>query len=129
MGGSPSARHNKQVNGHSTDSVPRPLGEARGWLARLTTVMRATEPPPGLTGRQVAADIAFAAAATAAALAMGALAARYPAGPAQVPMPGEGWQGWQAALPSVAIRTAPLAIRRFRPLTAFWLCLVVCMLT
>jgi signal transduction histidine kinase len=39
-----------------------------------------------------------------------------------------GGTGWQAALPAVAARTAPLAIRRFRPLTAFWLCLAACVL-
>jgi signal transduction histidine kinase len=122
------------VNGHSTDLVPRPLREVHSWLTRLTTALRAADPPPALTGRQVAADIALAAAATAAALAMGSLAARYPAGAGQLAAPGAagaqaGWQGWEAALPLVAIRTAPLTIRRFRPLTAFWLCLVVCMLT
>jgi signal transduction histidine kinase len=130
MGGRRAARHNEQVNGHSADIAPRPAREARGWLQQGISAMRAADRLPVLTGRQVGADIALAAAATAAAVAMGALAARYPAATAQPPLQfGTGWPGWQAALPAVAIRTAPLAIRRFRPLTAFWLCLVVCLLT
>lgn len=130
MGAGASSRHNDQVNGHSIDLAPRPLREARGLLPRLATAMRAADSPPAPTGRQVAADIALAAALTVAALAMASLAARYPGGTTPIPAGvSPGWQGWQAALPTVVLRTAPLTIRRLRPLTAFWLCLVVCMLT
>jgi len=134
IGVDPLARDNEQVNGHGIDVAPRPLQEVRGLLPRLTTAMRTADPAEALNGRKVIADIALAAAATAAALAMGSLAARYPGGVGQGPISGSagvrvGWLGWQAALPSVAMRTAPLAIRRFRPLTAFWLCLAVCLLT
>jgi signal transduction histidine kinase len=126
-------RDNEQVNWHSMDPVPRPLREPRGWLPRLTAATRAADPPTTLTGRQAAADIALAAAAMAASLAMAALVAAHPAAVALTPVPtaagtGTAWQGWQAALPAVAARTAPLAIRRFRPLTAFWLCLAACLL-
>jgi signal transduction histidine kinase len=134
MGAGRSARDNEQVNGHSIDVAPRLPREARGWLPRLITAMRAADPRAALKGRQVAADIVLTAAAMAAALAMASLAARYPGGNGQGPIPvpaggPAGWQGWQAALPTVAVRMAPLAIRRFRPLTAFWLCAVVCLLT
>ena len=64
-------------------------------------------------------------AAAAAALVVAALATRNPATPVPAaPLTGE--PGWQAALPAVAVRTVPLAIRRFRPLT-FWLCLAACL--
>jgi len=71
------------------------------------------------------ADIALAAAAAVASLAVAALAARISAGPETVTA---GEAGWQAVLPAVAARTVPLAIRRFRPLTMFWLCLAACIL-
>jgi signal transduction histidine kinase len=41
--------------------------------------------------------------------------------------PPSGGPGWQAIIPAVAARTMPLAIRRYRPLTAFWLCLTGCL--
>jgi signal transduction histidine kinase len=70
---------------------------------------------------QIAADIALAIAAAVACLSVAGLTARNPAGPFAGP------HGWQAIIPAVAARTVPLAIRRFRPLTAFWLCLTACL--
>jgi len=129
MGAGRSARDNEQVNRYSIGVAPGPLIEVHGWLRRLSTAMGGAD-PKALTGRQVAADIALAVATTVAALAMATLAARYPGGATPIPA-GAGtaaeWHGWQVALPFVAVRTAPLAMRRFRPLTAFWLCLVVCL--
>jgi signal transduction histidine kinase len=87
---------------------------------------------PGLTGRQIAADVALAAAATVTGLVTAALVARDPSNLAIGPVPAGGgwgsWPGWEAVLPAVAARTAPLAMRRFRPLTALWLCLAACVL-
>jgi signal transduction histidine kinase len=76
---------------------------------------------------QVAADVALAVAAAAAALAVAGLATRNPAGLGPMAVPFADRPGWQAIIPAVAARTMPLAIRRFRPLTAFWLCLAGCL--
>jgi signal transduction histidine kinase len=122
MGAGASLRDNGPVNGHSVKPAPELLREARGWLPRWPASTRSAGPP---AGRQVAADIALAMAAAAASLAIAALAVR---SPAQEVVRAGGGPGWQAVLPMVAARTAPLAMRRFRPLTAFWLCLAACLL-
>jgi signal transduction histidine kinase len=77
-------------------------------------------------GYQIMADIALAVAAAVASLAV-VLAVKNP-GPVPAVAAATAGTGWQAILPVVAARTAPLAIRRFRPLTAFWLCLAACVL-
>jgi signal transduction histidine kinase len=76
-------------------------------------------------------DIALAAAATMAVLIVASRLSRgaFATVPGPVPVgPVAHWAGWQAALPAAAVRMAPLAIRRFLPLTAFWLCLTACVL-
>jgi signal transduction histidine kinase len=125
MGAGRCVRDNGQVNGHSVKPAPGLLREARGWLPRLPASARSAGPPAAPAGRQVAADIALAMAAAAASLAVAALAVRHQA---QVVVPAAGEPGWQAVLPVVAARTVPLALRRFRPLAAFWLCLAGCLL-
>ena len=104
---------------------------ARGRLRRAVALARFAEPRGRPTGRAITTDIALAAAATIAAL----LVARRLTGgalstvPGPVPLdPVTHWVGWQAMLPAAAVRMAPLAIRRLRPLTAFWLCLAACVL-
>jgi signal transduction histidine kinase len=113
------------VNRHSVEPAPGPPREARGWLRRLAASERSADPP---NEYQIAADVALAIAAAVASLAVAGLAARNPAGPVQAAVPLAGNPGWRAVLPAVAARTAPLAIRRLRPLTAFWLCVAACLL-
>lgn len=116
--------------------APGRLRQARGLPPRFLTLVRSADQPIAPTARQIVTDIALAAAATVASLAMVVLATRYPVGPvphsasvAGIPhTEAVGGIGWRAALPAVAARTAPLAIRRLRPLTAFWLCLAACVL-
>ena len=118
-----SLRDNGLVNGHSVEPAPGPLGKRR-WWPRLSASARSADPP---SARQIAADIALPIAAAVASLAVAGLAVRNLAGPVSATVPFVGRPGWQAILPAVAARTAPLAIRRFRPLTAFWLCLAACL--
>jgi signal transduction histidine kinase len=118
-------RDNGLVNGHSAEPAPGPPREARGWLPRLSASDRSADPPDEY---QIAADVALAIAAAVASLAVAGLMARNPAGSVSTAIPPSGGPGWQTLLPAVAARTVPLAIRRFRPLTAFWLCLAACLL-
>ena len=118
-----SLRDNGLVNGHNAEPAPGPLGKRR-WRPRLSAPARSADPP---NARQIAADIALPIAAAIASLAVAGLAVRNLAGPASPAVSFVGRPGWQAIVPAVAARTAPLAIRRFRPLTAFWLCLAACL--
>jgi signal transduction histidine kinase len=111
------------VDGHSVEPDPRPAGK-RGWPPRLAASARSADP---LNEYQIAADIALAMAAAVASLIVAGLTARNLAGAVRAAVPPSGGPGWQALLPAVAARTVPLAIRRFRPLTAFWLCLAACL--
>jgi signal transduction histidine kinase len=115
-------RDNWVVNGHSAEPAPGPPPEVRSWLSRLSASDRSADPPDEY---QVAADVALAMAAAVAALAVAGLMVRNPA--VATGIPPSGGPGWQAIIPAVAARTMPLAIRRFRPLTAFWLCLAGCL--
>lgn len=118
-------RDNGHVNGQSADPAPKRDAQLPSWLATA----RSEDPPAAPTGRQITTDIALAITATAAALAIAALAARNPLDSAEGTAPvAAGGIEWLAFLPAVAARMAPLAMRRFRPLTAFWLCLAVCAL-
>jgi signal transduction histidine kinase len=76
---------------------------------------------------RIAADVALAIAAAVISLVVAGLMVRNPAGSVSTTIPPSGGPGWQAIIPAVAARTMPLAIRRFRPLTAFWLCLTGCL--
>jgi signal transduction histidine kinase len=104
---------------------------ARGRLRRAVALARFAEPRGRPTGRAITMDIALAAAATIAAL---LVAHRLTGGtlstvPGPVPLdPVTHGAGWLAMLPAAAVRMAPLAIRRLRPLTTFWLCLAACVL-
>jgi signal transduction histidine kinase len=118
-----SLRDNGLVNGHNAEPAPGPRGKRR-WRPGLSAPARSADPP---SARQIAADIALPIAAAIASLAVAGLAVRNLAGPAPSAVPFVGRPGWQAIVPAVAARTAPLAIRRFRPLTAFWLCLAACL--
>jgi hypothetical protein len=77
-------------------------GLVRAGLARAVAFARSTEPRPPVSRRAIGVDAVVAAAATVAALAAGYPPAR-PLGPLLV-----------------ALTTAPLALRRVLPLTAFW---------
>jgi signal transduction histidine kinase len=114
---------NELVNGHNVEAAPGPLGKS-GWRAPLSASARSADPP---SAHQIAADIALPIAAAVASLAVAGLAVRNLAGPVSGAVPLVVRPGWQAIIPAVAARTAPLAIRRFRPLTAFWLCLAACL--
>lgn len=116
-------RDNELVDGHSVEPAPGPVGK-RGWLPRLAASARSADPPDEY---QIAADIALAIAAAVASLVVAGLTARNLAGSVSAAGPPSGGPGWQALLPAVAARTVPLAIRRFRPLSAFWLCLAACL--
>ena len=116
-------RDNGLVNGHNVEPAPARLGK-RGWLPRLSASTRSADQP---SANQITADIALAIAAAVASLAVAGLAARNPAGQVSAAVPFPGKPGWQAIIPAVAARTVPLALRRFRPLTAFWLCLAACL--
>jgi signal transduction histidine kinase len=83
-------------------------------------------PADALDEYQIVADIALAVAATVASLIVAGLTSRNLAGSVSAAMPPSGGSGWQTLLPEVTARTAPLAIRRYRPLTGFWLCLAAC---
>src|SRR5215831_12401741 len=74
----------------------------RTGLARALAFVRSAEPRPAVSRRAISFDAVLAAVATVAALAVGYPAAR-PLGPLLV-----------------ALTTAPLALRRVFPLTAFW---------
>ncbi len=119
-------RDNGQVNGHSAEPTAGPPREARGWRPQWSASARPADPP---SARQIAADIALAIGAAVASLAVAVLAVRNPAGPVPAAVVIAGKPGWQAILPGVVARTVPLTIRRFRPLTAFWLCVAACLLT
>jgi len=77
-------------------------GLTRASLAQALAFARSTEPRPAVSRRAISIDAVLAAAATVAALAAGPPPAR-PLGPLLV-----------------ALTTAPLALRRVVPLTAFW---------
>jgi signal transduction histidine kinase len=130
-----------QVNGQIMAAAPGRLRQARGWPPRLLAFLRSADEVAAPSGSQIAADIALAAAATVVSFAMVVLVLTARSPLAAVPPPldavppplaaalrGMGWQAALPALPGVVARTAPLAIRRFRPLTAFWLCLIACVL-
>jgi signal transduction histidine kinase len=108
--------------------APGPPRQARAWLLRWSAFARSVDRPDALTRGQIAADIALAAAATVVSLAAVAVAGRNPVSVHITAPAVAAGTGWQAALLPVAARTAPLAIRRFRPLIAFWLCLAGCLL-
>jgi signal transduction histidine kinase len=116
-------RDNELVNGHSVEPAPGPPREAPGWLPRLPASGGAAGAPDEY---QIVADIALAVAATVAALIVAGLTSRNLAGSVPAAVPPAGGSGWQTLLPEVTARTAPLAIRRYRPLSAFWLCLAAC---
>jgi signal transduction histidine kinase len=86
-----------------------------------------SDQPARPTRRQLALDLALAAAVTVACLNLNVLSVRIQgtAIPA-APPPAGTFTHW--ALLLVLARTAPLAIRRLYPLTAFWLCLAGCAL-
>jgi signal transduction histidine kinase len=88
-------------------------------------VEQASEKPPN--EYQIAADVALAVAAAVASLVVAGLATSTPAGPVAAAGSLANTPGWQAIIPAVAARTMPLAIRRFCPLTAFWLCMAACL--
>src|SRR5712692_4227645 len=105
-------------------------GQARSRLQRAVAFVRSADQRTSPGRRAIAADIALAAAATAAAVVTIALALHHP-----VTGPASGLRGysvhvtaWQAVLLTIAA-TAPLAIRRLRPLTAFWVILAATLAT
>src|SRR5712692_3289748 len=105
-------------------------GQARSRLQRAVAFVRSADQRTSPGRRAIAADIALAAAATAAAVVTIALALDHP-----VTGPASGLRGysvhvtaWQAVLLTIAA-TAPLAIRRLRPLTAFWVILAATLAT
>lgn len=139
-GAAPLPGHNEQVNGIS---MPRPWQEPRlaGQLGeRLDRVRRglrsavafvgSVEPRTRPTARAVGVDVVLAAAATVALLVMLRKTSTVmpfhvllsPTGRAVPVATVPGFAGWQRVL-LATVSTAPLALRRVWPLTAFWLIL------
>ena len=134
-GTGPLPRHNEQVN---EISVPRPrqasglieqLRRATGGLRRAAVFIASAEPRTRPTARAISVDIVLAAAATVALLVtLGRTSAdQQPGmvlgqgGPVYVAT-ARGLAGWRTILLATA-STAPLALRRLCPMTAFWLIL------
>jgi signal transduction histidine kinase len=86
-----------------------------------------SDPPARLTRRQIALDLALAAAITVACVKLNVLSVRMHDSLTPQPPPPYG-MFTHAALLAVLARTAPLAVRRRYPLTTFWLCLAGCAL-
>lgn len=123
------------MTGRIADAAPGARGRlprARGWLPRLLAFARSADEPAVLTRYQISADIAVAVTAAVVCLGIVFIAVRNPARVLPLlnpPLPaGAGWQVAVHAAPLVTARAMPLSLRRFRPLTAFWLCLAACML-
>ncbi|HEX4657808.1 MAG TPA: sensor histidine kinase [Streptosporangiaceae bacterium] len=101
----------------------RMVARARGWPRRGLAFARSAEPQTAPPGRWVAVDVGLAAAAAVASLVSVIYTARgqasvwlSPNGLVIVP----GGHIPVVAAFSVAVTTAPLALRRIRPLTVFW---------
>jgi signal transduction histidine kinase len=100
---------------------------ARDWAGRALAFARSAEPRAAPSGRAVAADLGLASAAALASLIAVIYTTRgqdsvwlYPNGEL-VTQGAQGSGGIPAAAAfSVLVTTAPLALRRIRPLTAFW---------
>jgi signal transduction histidine kinase len=138
-GTAPLPGDNNQVNGMSMRhpdpwQAPGLAGRLAGQLEQLRSVLRRTvafigsaEPRTRPTRRAIGVDVALAAAATVALLAMMGRTSTFPManlrlGQDHVVVPVVGMPsllGWQQAL-LVMFGTAPLALRRIWPLTAFW---------
>ena len=89
---------------------------------------RSADRPARLTRRQIMLDLALAAAITLACLKLNVLTVRMQDSVIPQPPATPYSMFSAAAVLAVLARTAPLAIRRVFPLTAFWLCLAGCAL-
>jgi signal transduction histidine kinase len=118
-------RDNGLVNGQLIH-LARPGRARRFWRFAWSQ-----SPPATPTRRQVAADAVLAAAIAGASVTTVVLIARTAGHGTPVPVaqgPAVAAVVWKhGALLAAAARAAPLAIRRLRPLTAFWLCLAACL--
>jgi signal transduction histidine kinase len=104
-------------------------GEARGRLLRAVAFVRSAEQRTDPTRRAIAMDIALAVAATVALLVTINFTLDNGGGAQTSGFPGyaTGENPWPNLLFAM-LTTAPLAIRRFRPLTAFWVILAAALL-
>ena len=125
-----------RVDSESMRRLRRRLHQARGWpgkapdrLWQAVTFARSAEQRTGPTRRAVAMDIALAAAATVALLVTINHALHHPGTDRASGFPGysAGENPWPNVLFAM-LTTAPLALRRFRPLTAFWVILAAALL-
>jgi signal transduction histidine kinase len=133
--------HNDQVNGMSMSRPWQAYGpaeqleRAKGGLRRAAAFIASVEPRTRPTARAIAVDAVLAATATVALLlALGRTGASQqpsmvlgPNGPEFVAT-GHGLVDWHQILLAIA-STAPLALRRLWPLTAFWLILAAVAVT
>jgi signal transduction histidine kinase len=99
------------------------IARARGWPRRALAFARSAEPRTAPPGRWVAVDVGLAAAAAVASLVTVIYTARGQVSEWLSPQGLVTVQGGHVpvvAVFSVAVTSAPLALRRIRPLTAFW---------
>jgi signal transduction histidine kinase len=111
----PVCAHNRWVTGYP-----------RSWLRRALAFMTSAEPRALPPARAIALDVALAAAGTIAVLATAGSPSAQDAPGQMLVLPGQvtagqggSGTGWQLMV-VLALTTAPLALRRVRPLTAFW---------
>jgi signal transduction histidine kinase len=119
---------NERVNRQFIDVVSEP--DLRGLIRRFVRFARSTGPPALPSSGQIAADIALAAAVGVASLATVIVIAKSTAASGPVAFPSAvATVGWRhGAVLAATARAAPLAVRRLRPLLAYWLCLAACLL-
>jgi len=108
----------------------------RGWAGRALAFARSTEPRDAPSRRAMAADLALASAVALASLvavvySTGGRISVWPSPSGEIVTRGADGSGGipAAAVFSVLVTTAPLALRRVRPLTAFWVVFVGILLT
>lgn len=128
-----------------TGPGPRGTWQASAWrerarsrLRQAVAFVRSAEPRSNSTRLAIALDIALAAAGTVAVLVTVAKTSNHSVVQVLGPANGQGYAapvstvtggiGWQGALLATAT-TVPLAIRRLRPLTAFWVILAATLAT
>jgi signal transduction histidine kinase len=114
-----SARHNRCVTGYQAG----PWHPA-GWRRRAWSFITAAEQRSSPSGRQIIGDAVLAAAGTIAVLATSSSASVQPVlvGPQLLPVT-QSAPNWQL-MTILGLTTAPLVLRRTRPLTAFWVIVV-----
>lgn len=128
----------KAAPGHNgTVNELMALSAARDWAARALAFARAAEPRTAPSRRSIEVDVALAATAAVASLitvlaiytARGAVSMWLSPSGLVISSRPVAWHFTTGAVASVAVTTAPLALRRVYPLTAFWVVFLGTVLT